>query len=312
MTASRVAVLAVILWAFPAVPASAAVVYRTLDNPLAGSGGTMPFAVDGSRVVGQYFDPAGRTHGFIYDGATWATVDAPDAFYDSAVRGVSGQRVSGDYTPRGPMHGYVYDGTTFSTFVHPATTGTSGLPQATFTRGIDGTTVVGSIVDSRGTHGFIYDGATFTDIDYPGAGTTNPADVDAGRIVGSYENGGARGFIYENGTWRTLSYPAPAFATVLTGIDGPNVVGVYQGPPNGDRHGFLYDGVDFTPIDYPGAPQTTVMGIDGNTVVGYYYDASGFTHGFIGTVPEPASGAAASFAWAYLLARPRRRSARGT
>jgi len=77
----------------------------------------------------------------------------------------------------------------------------------------------------------------------------------------------------------------PGYNTHIYGIDGSNIVGMY-----GDTycHGFLYNGTTWTTLDFPGAQKTWIYGISGSNLVGFYNDASG-THGFVYTVPEPAS-----------------------
>jgi hypothetical protein len=67
-------------------------------------------------------------------------------------------------------------------------------------------------------------------------------------------------------------------------LSGNNIIGFYFDSAN-LRHGFLYDGTVFTPLQYPNADEETLaLGIDGNSVVGSYFDA-GHQHGFIAIVP---------------------------
>jgi hypothetical protein len=74
--------------------------------------------------------------------------------------------------------------------------------------------------------------------------------------------------------------------TQTSDIFGGNVVGWYI---NGSgNHGFLYDGSNWTTIDFPLATQTYITGIYGNDIVGYYTNASG-DHGFVYSVPEPST-----------------------
>ena len=289
--------------------AAAAITYTTLDHPQAGGWGTAAQAIHGTRIVGAYSDLLATQHGFLYDLATgaWTTLDPPGATRGASAYGVSAGRVAGEFLgPGGQTLSYLYDGTTWNTFAHPPTTH-AGLD--TFARGTDGTTVVGQYVDANGRHGFAYDGVTFSDVKFPGA-TTFPFDVDAGRIVGSYiGEGGQHGFVFDGVDWRTLDHPGErVFSTHLFGIDGTNIVGSYQASPTGHHHGFLYDGVSFIPVDFPGATQTTVYGIHGDRIVGTYFDAAGFQHGYVAIVPEPVGVGAAGLAlWWLLSVRPHRR-----
>ena len=56
-----------------------------------------------------------------------------------------------------------------------------------------------------------------------------------------------------------------------------------------DRHGFIYDGINWGTLDFPGAINTQILGIDGNTIVGYYEADNGYDYGFVYEVPEPAT-----------------------
>lgn len=59
-----------------------------------------------------------------------------------------------------------------------------------------------------------------------------------------------------------------------------------------NARGFLYDGVNWTALDMPGASDTMPSGIYGNCIVGsYYYGDYDMPNvsGFIYTIPEPAT-----------------------
>src|SRR5262249_58987002 len=102
------------------------------------------------------------------------------------------------------------------------------------------------------------------------------------------------GFFYDGSAFHTVGHPLAVpggDGTDPGGISGGNVVGYYD---DGALHGFLYDGSTYTTLDDPlGLDWTVVAGIDGNTIVGFYLDASGY-HGFVATVPEPGSLALAA------------------
>jgi len=272
----------------------AALTYTTLDAPLAGPGGTTAYDVDGARIVGTYLDASGLSHGFSYDGATWTTLDHPNAAppLGTAAYGVSDGLVCGSYTtPDGLTHGFLYDGTTWTTLDRPPLL--LG-PVDTFARGVTGgvssPTVVGYSIESLLARGFTYTGGTFSDLLVPGSLGVFPDDVDGARIVGSFDDPlGTHGFIATGNLITTLDHPLGEFlGTFLTGVSGQNVVGNYVTLQDG-AHGFLYDGAQFIPVDVPGATDTTVNGIDGDRIVGSYTDAAGATHGFVAVVPEPAA-----------------------
>ena len=289
ITRFGVAALAVSLLTLAAAPASAQFAFTTLDHPLAGPGGTAAYDISGDRVVGTYFDAANASHGFIYDGVTWTTLDHPGAAAPRGTTafGVSGNRITGTFVdPSGQTFGYLFDGVTFSTIARPPV---GGGTADTFTRGVSGDTVVGYSIQGQTARGFVYIGGIITDLPVPGAEATFPDDVDGGRIVGTFDDPlGMHGFVSEGGVTRVLDHPeGTLLGTFVTGVSGPNIVGTYLRFPDATAHGFLYDGTRFIPIDVPGATDTNVNGIEGLRVVGSYTDVTGRTHGFVMTVPEP-------------------------
>jgi hypothetical protein len=88
------------------------------------------------------------------------------------------------------------------------------------------------------------------------------------------------------GTWKTIDPPG-ARNTGAWGVSGNSIVGGYGDSLGG--HGFLYNGTSWTTLNYPGGFLTEAYGISGNNVVGSYVDNSGYMHGFLYTIPEPAT-----------------------
>jgi hypothetical protein len=80
------------------------------------------------------------------------------------------------------------------------------------------------------------------------------------------------------GTWTTIDIPG-ASNTYVESIDGSNIVGTYD--VSGYFHGFTYNETSWATLDYPGA-RTSVMGIDGSNLVGFYrLDSSNYYDGFL-------------------------------
>jgi hypothetical protein len=77
-----------------------------------------------------------------------------------------------------------------------------------------------------------------------------------------------------------------ASITYLYDIDGSNIVGIYV--DSIVTHGLLYDGTTWTALDIL-ASSSVAYGIDGDKIVGTYKDAQGISHGFIYSIPEPAT-----------------------
>jgi hypothetical protein len=117
--------------------------------------------------------------------------------------------------------------------------------------------------------------------------------ISGNSIVGYYVDSpgiaNAKGFLYNGKKWTTLDFPGAAYGTFAQGIDGSNIVGGYYDSSN-YGHGFLYNGTSWTTLNYPGAELTWAYGISGSNIVGWYSDGDASSvHGFIYTIPEPAT-----------------------
>jgi hypothetical protein len=196
----------------------------------------------------------------------------------------SGNTVVGWYLNDLPVdyRGFRYDGATWIAL---------DMPRAISTQvgGISGNTLVGTYQDSsHHQHGFVYENSTWSTLDIPGVSQTVINDIDADNIVGSALG---EGFCYNMTiqTWNTLNAPGAVHGSTISGISGNNLVGWYL-DASLQHHGFLYDGTNWTTLDYPGASTTLIYGIDGNNIVGTYTDADSKAGGcFIYTIPEPAT-----------------------
>jgi hypothetical protein len=247
--------------------------WATLDKPDAHE--TYINGIDGDNIVGYYkFSPSGY-RGFLYNGTTWTDLEIPGVGLAQA-EDIDGSNIVGQCS----NIGFLYNGTSWTTI-------------GAVIHGIDGGNLVGWSVN----HGFLYNltNGTSTILDKPGAGGTYITAIDGSNLVGYWETpqGGTRvGFLYNGTSWTNISVPT-AYSTYVTGIDGANLVGYYNDWDfNADRmrrRGFLYNGVNYTILDMPGAYNTYINGIDGINLVGKYTDNSGVDHGFVYTIPEPAS-----------------------
>jgi hypothetical protein len=221
-----------------------------------------------------------------YDGSIWTTFSVPGSTA-TEIRGLSGSKIVGIYYDDALLQNFLYDGQTWTNL---------DLPGMAYD--IDGSNIVGH----TGGSSFLYDGATSTILNMPGALETRAYGVSGGNIVGEYYNDiGNRdhSFLYDGLTWTELNVPGSSSVTHVRSIDGGNIVGYYDG----GYHSFLYDGSAWTTLDAPGAIETRAYGISGNNIVGYYRDISG-NHGFIYTIPEPAT--ICLFAFAGLMLRRRK------
>ncbi|MFI5897051.1 hypothetical protein ACIA5D_43860 [Actinoplanes sp. NPDC051513] len=138
-------------------------------------------------------------------------------------------------------------------------------------------------------HGFLRDvRGRFSRIDFPGAGATQPIDLDdRGTIVGSYQiadcNDTLHGFVRDpRGRFVSLDAPG-SVATQAFGINNHGqVVGQYN-TGDGGTHGFVWDRGRFMVIDGPaGAIGATILDVnDRGQMVGLYADRAGTLHAFL-------------------------------
>jgi hypothetical protein len=263
----------------------AAGTWTALNKP--GANETQIRAINGNNIVGRY-SIGNVWHGFIYNGGTWTTLDMPGAGGSTYVYGISGSNIAGNYNDASSRsHGFIYNMTAgnWTTVDKPGAAGTAIY-------GIEGNNLVGWDYESAG-HGFLYNGTTWTTLDNPNAAgwDTNINGISGNNIVGSYDRPTARnqGFIYNTTSGWTPLNMAGARGTSPQAINGDNIGGYYWDEDGALMHGFLYNGGTWTILDMPGAMWTCVYGINGNSLVGAYYDAAQHQHGFIYTIPEPAT-----------------------
>jgi len=158
---------------------------------------TLARGVYGSDIVGFYSAPATSTsHGFLYDGVSYTTLDHPLAVGQTYPRDIWGSTIAGYYASGG-VHGFTYDGATYTTLDHPLASALfSG--DGTYAVGISGSTVVGWYDRDSLDHGFTYDGSTWSTIDHPlGARGTEIWGVSGNTLVGVYTDSSSQfhGFI---------------------------------------------------------------------------------------------------------------------
>jgi hypothetical protein len=280
-------VLALTLVSAFAAPARAAYNFTTIDFPSAFS--TTASGISGSTIVGYYQNAAG-TYGFLYNGTSYSTLNAPGA-HNSGSSGtyafaVSGSNIVGIYNDAsGNVFGFLYNGSSYSPINVPGSSYTTPF-------GISGSTIVGYYADASGTFGFLDNGGSYSTITVPGATGTYTLGVSGGNISGYYTDAaGYHGFIYSigTGTFSFFGVPSAPNYTFAEGMSGNTVAGGYYDSIF-NMHGFVYNGSTFTTVDVPGSAGTLIYGIDGSNIVGFYNDSLGGTHGFLGTpVPIPSA-----------------------
>jgi hypothetical protein len=260
-------------------------VWTTLDIPGAQSGAYVTGICNGSPVA--YYNGAGtvRQSSAVYDGTDWIPLQQ-SGLVEVVANGSTGSDIVG-WANSGSKHsGFRFDGTTWTTLDYPGA-------DATYVEGASDSKLVGTYLVSNKRHGFIRDGSNWRTLDIPGARTTWPYGISGNKIVGLYTDatGHGYGFLYDlaTSTSQTLpNYPG-ALTTYFYDISGDNIVGSWLDSSN-VFHGFLYNGTRWTTFDYPGSHGwTRPLGVDGLTVFGNASGSDGQAHGFIVTLPEPAT-----------------------
>ena len=84
--------------------------FRSLEDPDAAPMQTNPFDINDRGVIsGYFFDPAGMSHSFLFDGANYQTVDFPMAANTADGKLNNLGQLVGIYSSNGPNHGYLFD-----------------------------------------------------------------------------------------------------------------------------------------------------------------------------------------------------------
>jgi probable HAF family extracellular repeat protein len=142
---------------------------------------------DKGEVVGRYTDSSGLTHGFLWDGKKYTTLDVPNSLYTEA-DAINNQGLIVLTTLNSAFDAYLYDGKTYKKIDDP-NAGTYG----TYGYGLNNKgDVVGLYWDANTrAHGWLLHGSKYYNLDYPGsAGGATTSISDSKVIVGYYTPSG--------------------------------------------------------------------------------------------------------------------------
>ncbi|MCX7088536.1 MAG: hypothetical protein NTV00_10845 [Methylococcales bacterium] len=239
--------------------------FATLSHPKA-TAGTFPSGLnDNKQVAGYYIDTTG-THGFIYDGSDYSTIDSPNAT-ETYLTGINNS---------GQISGYFFDGSNNHAFVYINNNFIPlNIPNSRATGIANNGLVVGSFNDTSGPHGFVYNGGVYKVINFPNSLTTLTGINSNEQIIGSFTevnivNGsyylGNQGNFYYDGIYHAgINYPN-ADSSIVSTLTGINDRGEIIGKSNAIN--FIYSGSNYIAIDLPATDgKVTVGGINNNEIV---------------------------------------------
>ena len=242
------------------------------------------------RFTGITSTLAGKQHGFLDNGGTITTVDAPSAASTSIYGANAAGTAFGNYVDGVKNeHGFIDGNGLFTTIDVPGAVSTS----------VTGVNASGAIVEVLSTvgvgvaHGFVDSNGVFTTINTAGATKTYVVGVsDAGAVAGSYFDSAnnEHGFIEQNGVVTTINIPGSNNVGVSAENAAGEVVGDHLDSAS-DAHGFVdINGVVST-VDVPGAKATDIIGVNASgEIFGFYIDAAGGQHGFAAQIASSRNG----------------------
>jgi hypothetical protein len=193
-------------------------------------------------------------------------------------------RIVGAYNKSGIRAGFVYDGTTYTDIVFP------DAPQNVCIDIYNGN-IVGTrtLSDNINTRGFLYSNGKYTALESPIVGRRSSATgIYENLITGTYTTSGSLGggYLYDGSSYQII-LPPGAINTFEPKIDQNTIVGRFQTSGSTSNRGFITtkDLSSYTTFTVPGASTgpgagTLLTGIHNDTIIGFYFTASGQTTSF--------------------------------
>jgi len=192
--------------------------YTNIDYP--GANMTSPTAVnDSGSVVGTYLDSNGNTHGFLYSGGVYTTIDDPEGTTFPQGINNSGEITGAVAVSLSEDYGFTYVDGVFTTFSYPGGNGQTGG------QGINNHNEIVGIYTTGGTVGFLDNNGSFSTFNYPGADDTFPHAIsDSGAIAGFYTASTVPfGFVYDGSTFTSINYSGTIIPPTRSASSGKRV-----------------------------------------------------------------------------------------
>jgi YVTN family beta-propeller protein len=220
---------------------------------------------DSGEIVGEYIDSEGASQGFLFNGATYSTIDFPGSAATQLFGINNTGEIVGGYANLSSFsvsHGFSLKGGAFTTIDFPG----SNLQNYTYQVNNFGV-IAGTYIDSNSIpHGFVYNAGTFTAINFPGATNTFVDGInDSGELSGTECNAtltACEGFTYLNGQFTTVNFPAATgVITFLVVNNAGQLVATYQ-DTEGNYHGAVSAIGPFAYVANPATSVNDVFAID--------------------------------------------------
>jgi hypothetical protein len=288
---------AAIVFAASATPAWSSD-YRYASVAFPGAVSTALYAVNNLRqFVGAEREASGVHHAIFDDGSRLALLDLGTlgAINESWAFSINTHAdIAGTYIDTGGLsHGYLRhaDGSV-EAIDYPGGNNTQGF-------GVnDRGTVIGQYSDAAGVvHAFERVKGVYTNIDLPNGFQTVPLSVNnSNQVVGEFQPTAdvtGTGFVLNpDGSFTLHNAPgAPAQSTLFISINNRREVLGTWFDADGNPANFLRKQSKYVPIALPdsfGSTYTSAQTInDGNDIVGYYFDSTGFAKGWTAFAKHP-------------------------
>jgi probable HAF family extracellular repeat protein len=235
---------------------------------------------DSGLIVGTYYSAGGVSHGFLYDGGSYVTIDHPDGDW-SEVTGINCHGdIVGYYGRNTESFSHGFRRTAGGTFTSIDLLGQwNTMPQGINMSGV----VAGCIHNPGAMFGWTLQAGAITS-ETRGEGWTGYAMYtginDGGTLIGWYSIPDViRSFVLAGSGRTDIEYPG-ATNTRAFGVSSLGDIVGWYGPAASSRGFLLRDG-QFTQIHKAGATWTRAFGINAaGDIVGAYRDGTG-THGFL-------------------------------
>ena len=263
-------------------------VFTSLDDPLAGAGGTLALGNNNAgQVIGYYYDHQNNPHGFLNSGGVYSKIDVPQATFGTVPLGINNAgEITGYYYDNSGEKGFLYFGGVYTILSDPAS------PNHTVAQDTNGSgKTVGYFATGGGYRSYTEVGGVYSNFDDPLAMpfATLGQGVNASGTVSGYFYSSpamAHGFVETGGVFTSLDDPLalPGSTYGFHLNNAGSVAGIYYDAAG--AHGFVAS----LPVGVP-EPSTWLTFLIGAACLGFALRKQGAVHSGISRMPEPRGSA---------------------